>query len=83
MFKMWKKSFAIPYDDNLIYPSITKSKEAVIAYCRKEGFSYEFNGVNEDGNLIVIIDGVPHEILRRLGQGQSGPGGYGISCREI
>ena len=80
---MFKKSIAIPYDNNLTYPSIREAKILVADYCGKNGFPYEFKDVTKEGNTIVQIGGKDYEIRRGPGIGQCGPGGYGISCREI
>lgn len=39
--------------------------------------------MTEDGNTIVEIDKKDYEIRCGFGLGKCGPGGYGISCREL
>lgn len=72
-----KKSWLIPCEDALHYPNVNEVKQIVANFCAHEGFSYEFTGVNEAGDVMVVINGIPHEALRRTYFG-----GYGITCRE-
>ena len=58
-FKMWqegiymfKKAFWVPYEDSGNYPTVTKAKEAIAAYCGENGYSYTFTADDE-----VMIDG--------------------------
>lgn len=82
MMKLFRKSFAIPYEDTLTPPSEKTAKKQIALYCAQENLSYEFTGKSEDDNLLVTIDGKTWEVLRGIGRGQCGYGGYGISCRE-
>jgi hypothetical protein len=80
---VFKKSYAIPYDNNLKCPTASEAKTFVADYCEKNGLSYEFKDETKNGNTIVQIKGKDHEIRYGFGIGQCGPGGYGISCREL
>ncbi|MEY8355718.1 DUF4318 domain-containing protein [Lachnospiraceae bacterium 54-53] len=83
MFKLLKNSFAIPYDNNLKCPSVSEARICVANYCDENKLLYEFKDVTKEGSPIVKIDGKDYEVRFGYGIGQCGPGGYGISCREL
>ena len=81
-FKMWqeglymfKKAFWVPYEDSGNYPTVTKAKEAIAAYCGENGYSYTFTADDE-----VMIDGKLYEVYRGYENGSRG--NYGIKCKE-
>lgn len=74
---MIKINIDIPYDDNLIYPTNTITKNAIIKYCINKNLDYEFLNCNDD--MRVNIDGKCYEVIRAF----MGRGGYGITCRPI
>ena len=76
---LFKKSINIPYDGDGGYPTAAQAREAAAAWCAHEGFSCTFTGTDADGNPLAEIDGVPHAILRRIGN----RGSYDIICRKL
>ncbi|MDY3617681.1 DUF4318 domain-containing protein [Agathobaculum sp.] len=78
-----RKTIVVPYEENRTYPSLNTAKQAIAAYCAEHGYPYEFQGENEDGEQLVRIAGLDYKIRRGVHIGQSGPGGYGISCIEL
>lgn len=74
-----KKTIIIPYENSLVYPKTSVTKDAIARYCAKENYDYEFNGKNEDNNLLVKINGIDYEVLRFF----AGRGGYAIHCKRI
>lgn len=76
MFKLFKKSFWVPYNDSSNYPTITKTKSAIAEYCTQT--NSEFSFIAED---IVIIDNITYKIYRGYESGSKG--NYGIKCTEI
>ncbi|MGL5379082.1 DUF4318 domain-containing protein [Clostridium sp.] len=74
-----KKTIIIPYENSLVYPKTSITKEAIARYCAKESFYYEFLGKSQDDNLLVKINEVDYEVLRFF----AGRGGYAIHCKRI
>lgn len=72
---MFKKSFWVPYDDGSVYPSLSRTMDAISRYCEQNGLSCTFTADNE-----VEIDGKAYEIYRGYENGSRG--NYGIKCRE-
>lgn len=74
MFKMFKNSFWVPYENGDIYPTVAKAQQAISKYCEENGYSYSFNGDDE-----VVINEKTYEIYRGYENGSRGS--YGIKCR--
>lgn len=75
MLDMFKKSFWVPYETSDLYPTVEKARQAISAYCEKNGWSCAFPGEDE-----AVIDGKVYEIYRGYESGSRG--NYGIKCRE-
>lgn len=75
MFKMFRKSFWVPYEDSSEYPTVTKAKAAIAQYCAENGWQYEF--VDDK----VVINGETYSIYRGYQGGSRG--NYGISCTKV
>lgn len=75
MFNFLKKSFWVPYEDGEIYPTESKTREAISNYCEKNGETCTFISDNE-----VKIGEKVYEIYRGYESGSRG--NYGIKCRE-
>ncbi len=75
MFKMFKKSFWIPYEDSTVFPTITKAKEAILKYCEENGEACFFISDEE-----VKIGEKTYDIYRGYECGSRG--NYGIKCTE-
>lgn len=76
MFKQFKKSFWVPYNDSSSYPTIVKTKSAIAEYCAQNNSEYSFIAEDE-----VIIDNITYKIFRGYEPGSRG--NYGIKCTEI
>ena len=74
MWRFFRKSFWIPYEDKTVRPDGMIAHKAIVAYCEKQGMSYRFPDMDT-----VILDGKEYDILRRFDYGCRG---YGILCRE-
>lgn len=72
---MFKKSFWVPYEDGAIYPSLTRSMEAITKYCEEHRYSCAFIGDDE-----VEINDIRYKVDRGFVNGNKGV--YGIKCQE-
>ncbi len=75
MFKMFKKSIWIVWEDITASPSIFNIHSEIANYCKSSGFSCDFIGDNE-----VVIEGILHEIC--CVRSAFYRGRYVIKCRE-
>lgn len=73
---MLKINIEIPYDDNLIYPTKSITKNVIIKYCIGEKLEYEFIDNDEEDFVGVKINGKCYEVIRPF----VGRGGYAIIC---
>lgn len=74
---MIKINIDIPYEENLVYPTKSITKNSIVQYCDSENLKYEFMDDEEEGNIIVKINGKCYEVIRPF----VGRGGYAIICR--
>ena len=75
MLNLLKKSFWVPYEPSDVYPTVSRARQAIAAYCEKNGMSCSFPADDE-----ALIDGKTYEIYRGYESGSRG--NYGVKCRE-
>lgn len=75
MFRLFKRSFWVPYEDGSVYPTVSISQKTISLYCKEHGYSFSFIGDEE-----VIINNRTYKIYRGYECGSRG--NYGIKCTE-